>query len=130
VPLLRENLSPAPAVGAQLARLVAQLDSSNFAERDKASQELEKRLHLAEPVLRQALASNPALEMRRRLEDLLDKAAGWTPTQLREHRAVAALEYMGTPEARQLLEKLAGGAPGARLTEEARDSLARLTGKK
>jgi NADH dehydrogenase/NADH:ubiquinone oxidoreductase subunit G len=130
VPFLGENLLPAPAADPQLARLVAQLDSSNFTERNKATHELEKRLQLAEPVLRQALASNPTLEMRRRLEELLQKAAGWTPTQLREHRAVTALEYMGTPEARQLLATLAGGAPDARLTQEARDSLARLTGKK
>jgi hypothetical protein len=36
------------------------------------------------------------------------------------------LERIGTPEARQLLKRLATGAPGARLTREAKASLERL----
>jgi hypothetical protein len=36
------------------------------------------------------------------------------------------LELMGSSEARQVLESLAGGAPGARLTQEARRAMQRL----
>jgi hypothetical protein len=39
------------------------------------------------------------------------------------------LEFIGTPAARDLLEKLAKGAPEARLTIEAQASLARLLSK-
>jgi hypothetical protein len=49
-----------------------------------------------------------------------------TPEELRDLRAVQALEYMGTPEARQVLSSVAQGAAGCRLTEEAQASLKRL----
>jgi hypothetical protein len=39
---------------------------------------------------------------------------------------VEALELAGTPEARQVLESLARGVPGARRTREAQAALERL----
>ncbi len=50
--------------------------------------------------------------------------------QLRVLRAIEALEWIGTPEARELLLKLSKGAAGCRQTQEAKASLARLTGAK
>jgi hypothetical protein len=45
---------------------------------------------------------------------------------LRELRAVWILERIGTPPAREVLEKLAGGFPDAPLTRDAKASIQRL----
>jgi hypothetical protein len=45
---------------------------------------------------------------------------------LQKLRAVEVLEYIGIPEACQLLEELAKGAPTARITQEAKASMERL----
>jgi hypothetical protein len=42
-------------------------------------------------------------------------------------RALEALEHMDAPEARELLQRLANGAPEAWLTKEATAALRRLT---
>ena len=49
------------------------------------------------------------------------------PEVLSSVRAVEALEYLGTPEAQHVLRKLAAGATAARLTQEAKESLKRLS---
>jgi hypothetical protein len=42
-------------------------------------------------------------------------------------RGIEVLERIGTPQARQLLQELANGAPGSLQTEEAKESLERLS---
>jgi WD40 repeat protein len=132
VPLLRERLQPvAPVPPEQLARLLTDLDNDRFGMRERATRELEELGLLAEPALRQALLTRPSLEVRRRIEGVLEKLSKspWSPDSLRGVRAVEALEDMGTGEARKLLAVLARGAPEARLTQEAQASLERLAGR-
>jgi WD40 repeat protein len=50
--------------------------------------------------------------------------------QLRAIRAVAALEYAGTPAASEVLKRIAAGEPNSRFTQEAAAALARLTASK
>jgi WD40 repeat protein len=129
VPLLRQRLRPVARVeAARLARLVADLGHERYAVRQQATRELEQLGDVAEAALQQALEGKPALEMGRRVDQLLQKLEGpiASPELLRALRAVEVMERAGTPEARQLLEPLAGGAPGARLTQEARAALERL----
>jgi WD40 repeat protein len=126
--LMRRNLRPAPPPDAsRLARLIRDLDSKRFATRRKATRELEHLDTLAEPALRKALAGQPDLESRRRLQHLLRKLEGpvTLPEALRAIRAVQVLENIGGREARRLLAKLAKGAPDARLTQEAKAALER-----
>jgi WD40 repeat protein len=130
VPLLKDRLRPAtPADPQRLAHLLADLGSDRFELRRQAQSELEELGELAEPALRKALAGTPSLDLRQRLERLLDNLSGpvHLAGQVRDLRAVELLELLGSPEARQLLQVLAGGAPEARLTREARSAVRRLT---
>jgi WD40 repeat protein len=132
VSMLRTQLQPVPRPDPErLKQLLVDLDNNEFAVRERATAELTKLGDTAEPALRRLLEQRPSLEVRKRVENLLEKVENWRadPTILRKVRAVAVLEYLDTVESRRLLELLAAGAPGARLTEEARDALARLARK-
>ena len=70
--------------------------------------------------------------MKQRVEGLLQKATvrKFSADQLRELRSVELLELAATPEAKRVLESLAKGAGGARLTREAGAALARQAATK
>jgi len=129
VPFLKTHLRPTPAVDAKcLARLIADLDDERFAIREKASTELAKYGDRAEPALRKMLEGKPSLEVRRRIEAMLEQLKRpLSAEQLREVRAVEALEQIGTLPAQEALRALADGVPGARLTRESKAALDRLT---
>jgi len=130
VALIKERLQPSPPLDAALVqKMVTQLDSEVYKERQRATAELLKMGERVVPTLEKALASQPALELQRRLENLLDRLAGpkLTGEQVRTVRAVEVLERIGTPEARQHLQLLADGEPGALSTMTARGTLARMT---
>ncbi len=127
VALLAARLHPAATVDDKvLRRQLSDLDAADFAARRAAAAELAKVADQAEPLLRQALRQSPSAEAKRQIEALLNGLATLSPERLREVRAVEALEHVGTPEARKLLEALAGGAASARLTREAKEALRRL----
>jgi RNA polymerase sigma factor (sigma-70 family) len=126
VPFLRQHLAPAAAVDArEFARLVADLGSDTFEVRERATARLEKLGYGAEPALREVLKGEPPFETRRRVERLLEKLLS-SREWLRVQRAVRVLELIGDAEARRVLQGLARGVAGARLTQEARASLDRL----
>src|SRR5213078_2444880 len=109
-------------------KLLANLDAKQFKVRQAAALELEKLGDLAGDAINKRLAAKPPLEVAQRLESLRDKlGAPLSPGPLLQAlRAVEVLEGIGTPEARQLLESLASGAAGHRLTMDAADSAQRL----
>jgi WD40 repeat protein len=114
----------APVDAKQVARLLADLDSEQFAVREKAMQQLEKLGDSAATELSKALAGKPSLEVKRRIEQLLEKHNG--ADHLRMVRALETLEAIGTAEARDLCAKLADGVADAPLTREARATLRRM----
>jgi hypothetical protein len=78
-------------------------------------------------VLRNALANMPSAEMKRRIEDLLDRLSkGGDPERLRCPRALEVMERIGTSPAKDLLHELARKELSADLAEEVRASLQRL----
>jgi WD40 repeat protein len=111
-----------------IARLVADLDSDDFAVREKARLGLEQQGELAEHALDRALGERPSLEARIRIDRLLRRLerAGPSPERLRVLRAIAVLERMGTRQAQELLRWLAEGAPEAFQTQEALAAVRRL----
>jgi WD40 repeat protein len=121
---LRERLRPVTRADlATLKRLIGALDSAEFDEREKADAELTRIGEPALPELRKALKS-PSAELRRRAEGLIRRTEGGERLRLR--RAVEILERVATPQARQLLDGLAGGEPDAVLTREADAARKRL----
>jgi hypothetical protein len=129
VPLLRKRMQPAAAPAErEIGRLLANLDSDDFATRDRATTALAKLGEPAESALLELLAAHPSPEARLRAERLLERLErpALAPDQLRTLRALEVLESGDTPGARAVLEALAGGLPAARLTREARGALERL----
>jgi RNA polymerase sigma factor (sigma-70 family) len=124
VSFLKKHLPPLPRPDEKtVAQLVADLDSNDFRTRENATEELRTFGDSAADPLRQVLVGKPSPEERRRLQPLLRQARDWTAERLRDHRAIQALEHIGTRSARKVLQALAEGAPGARRTEEAKDVL-------
>jgi RNA polymerase sigma factor (sigma-70 family) len=125
VELLKNRLSPVTvAEPKRVAPLLVALGSDQFAERDKAMIELEKWGLAVEPALREALNAKPSLELRRRIEAILEKLAGGP--RLRFVRALEVLEHIGNAEARQMLESLSQGPAELWPAQEAKASLERL----
>ncbi len=126
VPQLARHLDAQKAPeAAALKRLLGELDSDDFETRDRAEAGLVKLGPSVSTALRKHLSSKPSQEVMKRLERVLT-AIRHSPESLRLSRAVMALEKAGTPEARALLKRLAGGDADAPLTREAKAALSRI----
>src|SRR5262249_31949247 len=126
---LANRLRPEPRVpDEQVRHLIGDLDSSSFARRNQASLELQELGGFAETALRKALSGSPSIEVRRRVEWLVEQVQKQTfsTEQLRVLRALEVLEHIGTSQAQQVLKGVAGGTPESRLSQEAKASLERL----
>jgi WD40 repeat protein len=114
IPFLRDRLRPVAAAEAEdddpkrIARLIADLDSDDFATRNQAAKELARLGTLAGPALRKAVPTTPSVEVKRRLEELLKDLGSpvLSSERLRAGRALEVLELVGNDEARQALEAL------------------------
>ena len=132
LPFLEKALAPIPPLPrsekACIAALIADLDHDQFAHRERATKELEKIGEPVGPALRKVLNDKPSPEVRKRIDALLKAIdeKDLSPESLRNLRALQVVESIGTPEVSRILKRLAQGAPGARLTEEAKASLQRL----
>jgi hypothetical protein len=131
VAFLRQQLHPASVADPRrLTDLLVALDTNSFSAREAASRELESLGEVTEADLQKALRQRPTAEVRRRIEELLEKIKrerlSPSADRLRAVRAVEVLERIGNCAARRALRVLAGGASEAQVTIEARTSLGRL----
>jgi WD40 repeat protein len=126
--LLRSKIAPAkPADSKQVSQWVADLGADKFAVRELATKELQALGRLVEAELRAARGKVASEEVRTRLDALLAKIPRErSATELVQARAVAAMELASSEAAKKLLAEWAAGAPGARLTIDAKAALGRL----
>jgi WD40 repeat protein len=119
----------------KIGKWIQDLDSSKYAERERASQELALVLDESEEHLKKARLTASSAEARRRIDLLLQaKRTGFTGKKLQTFRVIEILERIGTPEAdaptrlavANLLKKLAAGPAQARMTREAMASVERI----
>src|SRR5262249_55898607 len=116
---LKEKIKPAEPVDvARVYDLIGQLDDKRFKVRQKALAELGQMGERVLPAIDKILATKPALETSLRLQELRKRMTGFVlkGDRLQAFRAVEVLERIGTPQARQMLQTLAAGAPGALVT--------------
>jgi sugar lactone lactonase YvrE len=115
----------------RIKKLIADLDSDNFDERDAAFKELANQGRWLEDRLEEALIKTPSLEFKRRIEQLQDKlrvpgALTLRQEQIRLRRAMMVLEYIADAPALDLLDRLTRQAPSDALCDEAAKTLERL----
>jgi WD40 domain-containing protein len=129
VEFLRTRLHPAPSIPAErIKACIADLDAKEYSVRDRAQRELQNHFDQSEEPLRKALAGAVSVEARSRINRILDAnfAAIPQPDQLRDLRAIEVLEQIGTPEARDLLRRLAKSEVPTAISRDAAESLKRL----
>jgi hypothetical protein len=113
VPFLKQRLKPALPREGRVARLLDDLDSDEFAVREKASRELARMGQRVESVLRVALGEKPSAEKRRRVQALLKALPrpqrprhGIAPEERRLLCVAILLDRIGTADALDLLRYL------------------------
>jgi WD40 repeat protein len=132
--LFSEHLKPVPSPDAKRRMaLIADLDSGEYAVRERANAALEKSGRPVTPALHQALEKASSNELRRRLKELIEKTERWPippGDTLRNVRALEVLENIDSAEAWKIIRTMSGGAPGAIETEDAKATLQRLNARR
>lgn len=134
IPLLAAKIQPIPKfvkpTQEQFAAWLVQLDAPAFAVRESASQSLKTKGvgYVAE--LQAAIQTTPSLEVKSRLETLVEHLMKPPLPNVWEARAIELLERIGSADAQTLLAKIAAGEPTHALTQDAAASLKRLQLKK
>lgn len=118
----------APADASRLEAMISELDADDYDRREAATRALEAlagSLASVEARLKKALEASPSDEAKVRLEEALKGARRPRGERLRMSRALWALEWSGSPEARAALEAVAAG-PEGELAREAKAARERM----
>jgi len=118
-----------PPDPAAFAKRIAQLDDADFEVRGRAQRELEESPEWIEGAVREAAEGSESAEVRARAQAILEVRTVLLPSSefdRRGVRAVALLERIGSPRAREVLERLVRSAPRC-VRREAKGALARLS---
>lgn len=134
VPFLQKKLGNLRPASALVKEFVSDLDSERFDLRQKAMVELTAFGPAVLPMLRKLLNEKPSPEVRRRLELILaklDSLGEGSPSlqHFRGIRAIQILEYIGSSQARQVLDDLADQLNHP-LKDEAKTTVERLKNRR
>jgi hypothetical protein len=124
---LRDRAQPptVPNALAKLPKWIADLDSDDFATREKATEELIRLGTAARPALRKALESE-SLEVRKRAQALLERKGEppvLLPEEMQAMRVIEVLQHIDKPEAATVLRRYAEVARGTPVQLEAQAAL-------
>jgi RNA polymerase sigma factor (sigma-70 family) len=123
-----QRLKGMGAPDVDIAQMIADLDSPEFARREKASQTLERVVDSAAPHLQKVLDGKPSVELQRRVEQLLSRRQG-AQRERQAARAVALLEVTGGRGVLQALRELRNDAADGPVARETGAALKRLAAK-
>jgi hypothetical protein len=128
VGLLGKRIHPLVVDAPRIEQWIKELQDRRYATRARAQDELARLDEAARPWLEKHLENNPGVEMRRRLELLLQPLDGPLPSaeKMRLLRGVEVMQLVGSPEACRVLERLAEGDTRVWLTGHARAVLGRV----
>jgi WD40 repeat protein len=129
VAFLKEQMPTTQEIPTQkVQQWLKDLGNDRFTVRESAALNLRRLGRAIEPSLREALGKADALEVRRRLQALVDslEEGRLSLEELRQIRAVQALELTASADSRQLLQQWSRGAHGSLLRDEAERALKRL----
>ena len=129
IAFLSTHIASEPRIAPERVKaLIADLDSAEYAVRERAQRELQEHFRRSEALLRKTLEGPASTEVKNRINRMIAAyfAANPPPDQLRDLRAIEVLEQIGTPEARDLLRRLGSGEVPTRVSRDAAESLKRL----
>jgi RNA polymerase sigma factor (sigma-70 family) len=127
VEAIRKNLKPAvPIQEAELKKLLRDLKSDEFAEREKATAELSKIADQVEQTLRKELAASDSPEHRTRLSQILKTLTIPSLKRSQQIRSLSVLEFIASSDAKSLIEELCEGTKEDFLTKAAIETRDRL----
>ncbi len=115
----------------RLPEWIARLDAESFKARDQAAREIEKFGPAARPALEKARSESASPEVREGVERLLKRMglnedAATMPRLRRAIRVIEVLEWIDTPESRQLLVRIQARGVFTLQKNEARFSVGRF----
>ncbi|GEM_PF-3246387 len=127
---LSNRLAPCEDRSEEIAGWLQDLDAADSSTREAAMVEMASILAEAKPLLFSALAESPSAEAKERIDALLrlpmDPLPITSTEVLRTLRAIEVLERISTDAAQDVLRRLAGGAPLARISRAAKAALVRI----
>jgi len=129
-PLLRDRYEAMRKTGRErVDKMIADLDSTTFADRQKATEELRKLGQIAVGALEKVLEGKPSLDLRKRIEGILTeiRAQPLAPDQRTGIRTVEALQRAGGDAAIDILRHWSTAMEDARVQAAARAAYQRLS---